>query len=159
MQKLKSMKDLLHGIQHDLRSAFNDASRNHRNYERKTQFDFENPKFARFKAVIWYKNGKTRWYYSFDQCKFEGNTFVDEHISLKKLIRLVLLKKDEYKNAIIYATTDEIPSTDSSRYNFEVVRWDYYGNVKEDNRVKFMRDKESLKLDLIHLKMQGQKIK
>ena len=71
----------------------------------------------------------------------------------------MLLKKNEYKNAIIYATTDEIPSTDSARYNFEVVRWDYYGNIKEDDRVKFLRDQESLKLDLIHLKVKGQKIK
>lgn len=158
MQKLKSMKDLLHGIQHDLRSAINQATAPHRNYQRKSQFEFENPKYARFKAVIWYKNGKCRWYYSFDQCKFEGSTFIDEHISLKKLIKMILEKKNEYKNAIIYATPDEIPTTDKAQYNYEVVRWDYYGNIAEDDRVRFNRIDGSLKMDLIHLKMKGTKI-
>jgi hypothetical protein len=62
--------------------------------------------------------------------------------------------KDLYKNAILYATMEEKKAT-AGNYNFEVIKYDIYGNKKTNKAVNFVTKDKSVFLDLERCKNNG----
>jgi hypothetical protein len=123
----------------DLRGAIDQAQIPARNYTKKKETKFYNPDFARFRLVIWFKDGRNCWYYSYDNCHYDKTVFVDEWNSLKKLIRLAdETFKDQFKNAIIYTNVDPNKAT-TGNYNYELIKWNIYGQQKQNKGINFMK--------------------
>jgi hypothetical protein len=143
----------------DLTGQFQNGAHDSRNYQRKKiPSDFYTPEFARFKLVMYFKDGRTRWYYSYDTIKFQGGARCDEYESLVKLLRIVKNNHGEYKNAIIYATVDEIPEVKKVNYNYEVAKFNFYGQHTENEYVTFKAGATDFKMDLGKLKLGSKKI-
>ena len=142
------------GIEYDARAAIDAAKQATRKYERNPQKTVEvwKPQYARFKAVIYFRNNQNRYFYSYDTVNSPDGNFLDEYVGLKKLLRMILNKKGEYKNAVIYAQIDEIPNT-TNNYCYQIAKFDYYGNFKENKFLNFENKNGNLKLDLARLKM------
>lgn len=146
---------LLEGLK-DFRAAIEQGQQAARNYETKTDFSY-NPTNARFKLVVWFKNGKTRWYYSFDNVHTLNQVHVDEWSGIKKLIRLAEIKlKGQFKNAIIYANLDQNKKVNDP-YNYEVIKWNYNGDLKQTKFINFSKSKDtkSIYFDCERLKTFG----
>jgi len=142
----------------DFRQVFIDAAQPAREYNKQSDKKY-NPQTARFKLVCWFKNGKTRYFYSFDNKHFNGAVHLDEQDSLMKLCRLVNKCKGEYKNAIIYATFEDNKLT-TGQYNFEVAKWDMYGNLRTNKSVNFLTTEKNVLLNIKNCKLYGnEKIK
>jgi hypothetical protein len=62
------------------------------------------PVVARYKLVIWFKDGNKRYFYSYDNKHYKDQVICDEYEGLLKLLRLVHNYQDKFKNAIIYTT-------------------------------------------------------
>ena len=137
----------------DFRQIFVDSARAVREYNKTTDKIYK-PSAARFKLVVWFKNGKTRYFYSYDNKHYDKTVITDEYQGLLKLLRLVDRVKGEYKNAIIYTTLTENKTTESN-YNFEVAKWDMYGNCKTNKAVNFLTNEKNVILDLRRCDMYG----
>jgi hypothetical protein len=74
------------------------------------------------------------------------------------LLRIVKNNAGEYKNAIIYATVDEIPEVKKVNYNYEVAKFNFYGQHKENENVSFKPNANDFKIDLLKLKIGSKKI-
>ena len=98
----------------DFRGVLDQAAKPTRQYNKQTDKPIYKPEHARFKLVIWFKDGNTRYYYSFDHVQYKDGVFIDEFEGLKKLIRLINKYEGTYKNAIIYANLDEKNDAESS---------------------------------------------
>jgi hypothetical protein len=146
--------DFFKGIEHDARAVLNAAQQQTRKYERDPSKKVETfkPDYARFKAVIYFRNGQNRYFYSYDTVNSQDGSFLDEYVGLTKLLRLILNKKGEYKNAVIYAQVDEIPHT-KNNFCYQVAKFDYYGNFKENKYLAFEPINGNLKLDIAKLKV------
>ncbi len=140
-------------IQQDWKQLFQDSAQPARQYN-KTQNNVYKPEYARFKLVVWFKDGKTRYFYSYDNLHTQGAVFTDEYQSLLKLLRLADKLKDQYKNAIIYATMDQNKKTDTN-YCFEVAKWDIYGNCKTNKVVNFLTNEKNTNFDLKRAELYG----
>ena len=123
------------GIEYDARAAINAAKQATRKYERDQQKTVEvwKPQYARFKAVIYFRNNQNRYFYSYDTVNSPNGNFLDEY-------------------AVIYAQIDEIPNT-TNNYCYQIAKFDYYGNFKENKFLNFENKNGNLKLDLARLKM------
>lgn len=140
----------------DFRAAIEKGKETPRNYTSNENLNF-NPTNARFKLVVWLNNGKTRWYYSFDNVHTLNQVHVDEWAGIKKLIRLVEFKlKGQFKNAIIYVNTDQNKRL-TDPYNYEVIKWNYSGNLKQAKFINFSKSKDgkSIYFDCERLKTFG----
>ena len=71
-----------------------------RQYEKKTDNIYK-PEQARYKLVIWFKDGNRRYFFSYDNKHFKDQVITDEYEGLLKLIRLTHKYKDTFKNDII----------------------------------------------------------
>jgi len=143
----------------DLTGSFQNGEHDPRNYQRKKiPSDFYTPEFARFKLVMYFKDGRSRWYYSYDTIKFQGGARCDEYESLVKLLRIVKNNAGDYKNAIIYATVEEIPEVKKVNYNYEVAKFNIYGRHIENEYVTFKAGITDFKMDLLKLKLGSKKI-
>jgi hypothetical protein len=151
------MEEIFKNVLHDMRSAHNEAKRPRRNYERKKETVYIKPVYARWKAVVYYKDGTNRYYYSYDSVKRPNANFVDEWQSFTKLIKMILDKEGQYKMALIYATVDEIPESSKNSYDYMVARFDYYGNYKENSAVRFVNRGNDLVMNCKHLLTYGLK--
>jgi hypothetical protein len=140
-------------ISGDWRQLLQDSAQPVREYN-KTQSKVYKPDAARFKLVVWFKDGKTRYFYSYDNLHTKGAVFTDEYQSLIKLLRLVDRLKDQYKNAIIYTTLEPNKKTDSN-YFFEVAKWDIYGNNKTNKAVNFLTNEKNITFDLKRAELYG----
>ena len=98
--------------------------------------------------VVWFKNGKTRYFRSYDTKRFNDQTLIDEHAGLIKLMKFANDLKGQYKNAIIYATSEEKKNFAESNYNIEVIKLDIYGNQKTNKFVTFANDQENVLLNV-----------
>jgi hypothetical protein len=87
--------DFFKGIEHDARAVLNAAQQQTRKYERDPSKKVETfkPDYARFKAVIYFRNGQNRYFYSYDTVNSQDGSFIDEYVGLTKLLRLILNKK------------------------------------------------------------------
>lgn len=124
----------------DFRSAIDQGSKPSRSYAAKTQnVSFYNPEQARFKLVVWFKDGRSCWYYSYDSIHLQGSVHQDEWQGLKKLIRLAEVKfKGSYKNAIIYANVDPDKKSTGS-YEYQVIKWGFSGNYQQNKCLNFTK--------------------
>lgn len=153
--QMKSLAELL--SLDDLRQVVKDAAEPVRDYNKTSEYVYK-PEQARFKAVIYYKNGFKRYYYSYDTRYFNKQPYQDEYEGMKKLIRLIKAKDGQYKNAIIYASIQEQKGTQNADYNYQVVYFTQYGNMYTNPAVTFrINDKDHL-LHLAHLELYGKKI-
>ena len=136
----------------DFRSAIEESDRTVRPYN-KVSKNIYRPDQARFKLVIWFKDGNRRIYYSYDNQYFNKVKHIDEHNSLIKLLMLMKKHTDQIKNAIIYATLDKDKLTESNSYDVQICWCNLSGNHKENKAVNFKVDGKNSLLDLQHLKL------
>jgi hypothetical protein len=142
----------------DFRQIFVDAAQNTRQYN-KTSENIYKPDNARFKLVVWFKNGKTRYFYSYDNKQTKQGVHIDEYEGLMKLFRFVNKIKGEFKNAIIYTHLEQNKTVEQD-FNFEVAKWDIYNNVKTNKIVSFLTNDKNVFVNLKNCQLYGsQKIK
>lgn len=126
---MESLQDLLNQEPlKDFRQALVDAQKVPREYQKSSDNVYK-PEHARFKLVIYFKDGNTRYYYSYDNKTVDKKRIVDELEGFKKLLRLIHKYKGKFKNAYIYATLDPKKVTNSN-YNCEIYKCNMYGIVK-----------------------------
>jgi hypothetical protein len=136
---MNSLEQILADQLKDLRGAIDQAQTPARNYTQQKQNKFYTPDCARFRLVVWFKDGRNCWYYSYDNCHFNKTVFSDEWNSLKKLIRLCEQSfKDQFKNAIIYVNVDPKKPT-TGQYNYELIKWNINGQQKQNKAINFMK--------------------
>lgn len=140
----------------DFRTIFNKAAEEPRQYEKKSSHIYK-PETARFKAVIYRKDGLTRYYYSYDTKVFNKERFTDEYEGLLKLLRLIHKYKGEYKNAVIYCNLEPNKPT-SANYNYQVAFFNMFGTSTTNNAVTFKTEGRNNLLNLEHLKNYGKQI-
>lgn len=129
----------------DFRGILEGAQKETRQYN-KTSSNIYKPENARFKLVIWFKDGNTRYFYSYDNKHLNKEVLIDEYEALLKLVRLAHKYEGTYKNAILYATLDPDKKT-SSNYNYQMAKFDIYNNKKVNKFVNFINLGKSSILD------------
>ena len=147
--ELKNIFDTaLAGFQHETRS-----------YNRKIEpNEFTPPPVARFKAVIYLKNNKSLWYYSYDFTKTTEKNFIDEQKGLMKLCRLINGKQGQFKTAIIYANLDPRPIP-GSKYDWQIVKFNSNNTYIERPFIHFIIRNEHCLLDLQDITLTDKTIK
>lgn len=125
-----------------------------RNYEKKTESNIYKPENARYKLVIWFKDGNRRYFYSYDNKHYKDRVITDEYEGLLKLVRLAHKYQGTFKNAILYTTLDLKKET-KSNYCIEVMKTDIYGNRKTNKAVSFITENNNVILDLKRLNTYG----
>lgn len=135
----------------DFRTAVEKSKNEIRPYN-KTSTNIYKPDQARYKLVIWYKDGNRRYYYSYDNQYYNKVKHTDEYNSLVKLLQLMNKHKDKIQNAIVYATLDQNKET-KSNYNINICWLNSNGNHKENKAVSFKIDGKNNILDLERLKL------
>lgn len=133
---MEQISKLLENELKDFRSVINSAKEPARTYKKQSGSIYK-PTEARFKLVVWFKDGNTRYFYSYDHQYLGKECHIDEWNSLKKLIRLLNQFHDKYVNAIIYANLEEDRSNKSD-YNYEILKRDRFGNEKTNKFVNFI---------------------
>ena len=142
----------------DFRSVLTTAAEAPRIYKKESSSIYK-PTEARFKLVCWFKDGNTRYFYSYDNVYINKDCHLDEWNSLKKLIRLLNQFEGKYANAIIYANLEEDRST-KSNYNYEILKRDRFGNEKTNKFVNFITLGKNHIIDYNKMSIYGnQKIK
>lgn len=124
-----------------------------RQYEKKTDNIYK-PEHARYKLVIWFKDGNRRYFFSYDNKHYKDKVVTDEYEGLLKLIRLTHKYKDTFKNAILYSTLDPKKET-KSNYCIEILKVDIYGNKKTNKAATFKTENNNVFLDLVKLNTYG----
>ena len=151
-------RDIFADVLNDIRQAVNKANQEPRQYNRQQTPDkFYTPEYARFKLVIYFKDGRSRWFYSYDLQKFQNSQHLDEYNSMVKLLRIVKNNAGNYKTAILYATINPKPETCSADYSYMIAKYDFYCNCLTNPMVNFQVIGSDNKLDLLRLS-QGSKI-
>lgn len=139
----------------EMKSIFDQALREFvhetRSYTRTVEpNEYTDPPVARFKAVIYLKNNKSLWYYSYDFTKSNGNSYINELQGLNKLIRLINRKQGTFKTAIIYANLEARPLP-GSKYDLMIAKFSSNNTYVERNELGFRPQGENCFLDLYSL--------
>lgn len=150
MAEIRKIEDLFK----DFSSVLIESVQPVRNYEKKVETNIYKPEQARFKLVIWFKDGNRRYFFSYDNKHFKDQIIIDEYEGLLKLIRLANKYKGTFKNAILYSTIDVQKET-KSNYYIEVFKVDIYGNQKTNKAVSFITENKNVILDLKRLNTYG----
>jgi hypothetical protein len=117
------------------------------------------PTQARFKMKIWYNDGNSRTYYSFDSYRNKNTSIVDEREGMMKLIRLghVTHVKD-VKCLVIWASISDKPMTNNANYDWEIFKVSRAGSF-QNKFVNFRIDEnKNFLLDLQRLSSAPRKI-
>jgi hypothetical protein len=146
----------------ELRSIFDTALREFqhetRSYNRQNVPDeYTNPPVARFKAVIYLKNNKSLWYYSYDITKNNGKSFIDEQKGLMKLCRLVHSKQGHFKTAIIYANI-EPRAVPGANYDYMIAKFRSNNTYIDRPLVGFLLKGENCILDLHNIELKNKNL-
>jgi len=118
------------------------------------------PYTARFKMKIWYRDGNSRTYYSYDQIRTSAGNITDEYEGLKKLVRLGHVHhKQEVKTLVIWANVEPTPLTSSNGYDYEILKITYKGELTRPG-VSFRNNaaEKSTILKYDQIKIQNKKI-
>ena len=141
MAEMRKIEDLFK----DFSSVLTESVQPVRNYEKKVETNIYKPEQARFKLVIWFKDGNRRYFFSYDNKHYKDQVIIDEYEGLLKLIRLANKYKGTFKNAILYSTIDLNKET-KSNYYIEVFKVDIYGNgwpsFKKHKIHKYIKNKK-----------------
>jgi hypothetical protein len=135
----------------DFRQALNESKEPARPYN-KVSTNIYRPDTARFKLVIWYKDGNRRYYYSYDNQYYNKVKHTDEYSSMVKLLKLIMKQKDSIHNAIIYATLEKDKPVNGN-YNVNISWLNIKGYHSENKAVSFINDGKNSYLDLDRLKL------
>lgn len=139
----------------DFRNAINESKAPLRIYKKQSEHIYK-PKESRFKLVVWFKDGNTRYFFSYDNVHNGKEVHIDEYEGLKKLMRLLNKYEGKFKNAIIYATLEASRST-ASNYCYEILKRDIYNNEKTNKIVNFCNLGKNNILDFKKLEIYGNK--
>lgn len=149
------MSTLIKELLIDFRSAVEKSEQETRKYN-KTTTGVYRPDQARYKLVIWFKDGNKRVYYSYDNVYHNKEKHTDEWQSLIKLLKLMKGHAGKFKNAIIYATLDPDKLT-KSKYTHIICYTNIAGNVSENKAVRFYVENKDNLLHLKHLETYSNK--
>lgn len=138
----------------DFRGILEQATKEPRQYNKTSSYIYK-PEFARFKLVVWFKDGNTRYFYSYDNKHLNKEVFIDEYEALLKLVKLAHKFNGTYKNAILYATLDPDKKT-SSNYSYQMAKFDIYNNKRVNKFVNFINLGKSSVLDYKKMHLYGQ---
>ena len=103
--------NLISDILKDFRGVVDQAAEPTRTYNKTSAHKYK-PEQARYKLVVWFKDGNRRIFHSYDHQYFNKEKHLDEFNSLVKLVKLIKKyqnvpeKGNTVHNAIIYATLD-----------------------------------------------------
>lgn len=150
MAEMRKIEDLFK----DFSKVLTESVQPVRNYEKKTESNIYKPENARYKLVIWFKDGNRRYFYSYDNKHYKDRVITDEYEGLLKLVRLAHKYQGTFKNAILYTTLDPKKET-KSNYCIEVMKTDIYGNRKTNKAVSFITENNNVILDLKRLNTYG----
>lgn len=140
----------------DFRAALLGSEKEVRAYEKKSNHIYR-PEAARFKLVVYFKNGSTRYFYSYDTKVYQNERIIDEYEGFLKLLRLLNKYAGEYKNAIIYATIDPNKAVNKNTFEYQVLFRNMYGKQYENNAVTFINQDKNNLLNIKHLELYGNK--
>ena len=156
--------NLINDILKDFRGVVDQAAQPTRNYIKQSTHKYK-PEQARFKLVVWFKDGNRRVFHSYDHQYFNKEKHLDEFNSLVKLVKLILKfqndpeKGNTVHNAIIYATLDPERKIDSD-YCYQVYYTTISGKNYQNSAVHFKVNGKDNLLQLEHLRQYGnEKIK
>ena len=141
----------------DLRQALSKAKEETRSYNKTSSYIYK-PERARFKLVIYGKDGRNRYYYSYDSRANKDNRFTDEYEGLMKLIRVVNKNQGNYKTAVIYGSIQEQNYTDSTDYNYQIFYINTFGHVTTNKAAHFKNIGQDVLLDIKSLDLYGKKV-
>jgi len=137
----------------DFKNAYVQAQQQTRKYNAPITYNFETPEKSRFKAVVYFKNNRCAWYYSFDLVKNNGVTHVDEYVGLVKLLRLIKNKVGEFNTALIFASIDKIAMPANSKYDYCIAKFSSNGQFIERPDTGFKLDQKNNLLQLSWLEL------
>lgn len=132
----------------EFQQAYQKAQEPSRKYTPPITYNFETPKKARFKAVIYFKNNRNAWYYSYDLVKNNGVTHIDEYAGLVKLLRVIKNKVGEFNTALIFASNEIEATPGTSKYDYCIAKFSSNGNFVERPEVGFYLQGKDNKLKL-----------
>jgi len=116
---------------HTLATALVKGQEQPRNYNGKQSLSL--PMTARFKMKIWYRDGNSRTYFSYDRVVSANKSHTDEWEGLKKLIRLGHVHHaQEVRTLVIWATGEQTPLTTSATYDYEIFKVTYKGEQRRE---------------------------
>jgi hypothetical protein len=139
----------------DLRQAVEKSAQEPRAYNKKSTNIYK-PEQARYKMVIWFKDGNRRTYYSYDN-QYQGKTpHVDEYEALIKLMRLCKNYSGSFKNAQIFVTLDPERRKDSN-YNYLIYWAKWNGDIEANKAATFVTKEKNTVLNLAKLEMYSPK--
>ncbi len=139
----------------DLRQAVEKSAQEPRAYVKKST-NIYRPDQARFKLVIWFKDGNRRTYYSYDN-QYQGKApHLDEYEALIKLMRLCKNHSGAFKNAQIFVTLDPERRKDSN-YNYLIYWAKHNGNIEANKAATFLTQEKNTVLNLAKLEMYSPK--
>jgi hypothetical protein len=146
---MEQLSEIFKGL--NLGSVLSDSAQPARDYNKIAKNVYK-PESARFKLAVWFKDGNTRYFHSYDNKHDQGGAvYCDEYESLLKLLRMVHKFSGTYKNAIIYATLNPLKATALKGYDTEIIKFDMYGNKKTNNAANFLNEGKNIYLDLKRL--------
>ncbi len=140
----------------DLRKALNESEKETRTYNKTSENKYK-PTEARYKLVVWFKDGNKRTFFSYDNIYFNKQKHVDENESLKKLLRLVHKYKDKYKNAIIYVNMCQDRQINSNQFNIAIAWFKLSGEKVINNAARYVVNGKNNVLNLRHLEVYSPK--
>lgn len=155
---MDSVNNLLVDGLKDFRAAIDQGKQTPRNYNSDNSKPYT-PDAARFRLVIYFNDGRKRWFPSFDNVHNFKEVHTDEWNGIKKLIGLVENRyKGQFKNAVIYSNLDEKKQW-CGNYEYEIIKWNFAGIMKQAKFINFMKSKDnkSILFDCNRLKMYGSK--
>ena len=156
MEKVGNLMGGLESYFNDLRQVLNESQQPARTYNKTSQNKYK-PTEARFKLVVWFKDGNKRTFFSYDNVYFNKEKHVDENISLKKLLRLMEKYKADFKNAIIYVNMDPDRQINTNQFNIAFVWYKISGEKVINNAGRFVVNGKNNVLNLKHLEMYSPK--
>jgi len=134
----------------DLRQVMDKAQQEPRTYNKTSSYQYR-PTEARFKLVVWFKDGNRRMFYSYDSVYHDNLRHVDENISMMKLVRLMKKYIGQYKNAILYCNMDSDALVSSNKFNVPVVWFKMSGTIEANNACRFVVEGKNNLVNLKHL--------
>jgi len=136
---MKQIAEVFEEFNTPMYNAVQKAGEPVRKYE-KTSTNVYLPDTARFKLVVWFKDGNRRCFFSYDNKKFNGQVITDEYAGFVKLLRLSSKYAGKFKTLIIYANLDAKKSKQGD-FCYEILKVDIFGN-QFTNRISNFVDKE-----------------
>lgn len=136
----------------DLKQVIEDSKQETRQYNKTSAYKYK-PDEARYKLVVWFKDGNRRLFYSYDNMYHNKEKHIDENESLKKLLRLVNKYKDQYKNAIIYVNMDKDRKINANQFNVVGLWFKLSGEQLVNNAMRFVVENKNNVLNLKHLEV------